>query len=56
MLGYRYKIIQNAYGFSYNDLDSICDEIRHVYSNKDIVNALKEYIDDKSEYCQKVRN
>lgn len=36
LIGYRYKIVQNAYGFSQNVLELICDEVRHFYNADEI--------------------
>jgi len=36
LIGYRNKIVQNAYGFSYNTIELICNETRRVYDVQEL--------------------
>ncbi|CAD8127247.1 unnamed protein product [Paramecium sonneborni] len=55
IIGYRYKILMNAFGFCFNYLDGICEEMRKIYDNQALKQTLLEYQNDHSEWTEKTK-
>ncbi|CAD8193921.1 unnamed protein product [Paramecium octaurelia] len=55
IIGYRYKILMNAFGFCFNCLDVICEEMRKMYDNQALKQTLQEYQNDHSEWTEQTK-
>ncbi|CAD8128042.1 unnamed protein product [Paramecium sonneborni] len=55
IIGYRYKILMNAFGFCFNCLDVICEEMRKIYDNQALKQTLLEYQNDHSDWTEQTK-